>query len=128
MSTRVICMIDMDCFYAQVEQVRLKFPPSKPLAVQQWGGLIAVNYAARPFGIKRSTTAQEAKKLCPEIHLQHVATFHGEETLSSYHPNPHYSTHKACLDVYRKASRRVMSIFSEFVPNMERASIDEAIL
>lgn len=68
------------------EQVRLGLSPDEPLAVQQWQGLIAVNYAARKAGIKRYAivvfqspialsvlpscghrhcTASEAKKLCP---------------------------------------------------------------
>lgn len=33
---RVIAHIDLDCFYAQVEMVRLSIPDDKPLAVQQW--------------------------------------------------------------------------------------------
>lgn len=44
---RVISLCDLDCFYAQVEGVRLKVDPDEPLAVSQWGGLIAINYAAR---------------------------------------------------------------------------------
>lgn len=38
---RVILHLDLDCFYAQVEQNRLKIPLNVPLAVQQWNGLIA---------------------------------------------------------------------------------------
>lgn len=38
---RVIAHLDLDCFYAQVERVRLSIPFDKPLAVQQWGALIA---------------------------------------------------------------------------------------
>ncbi|KAL3899752.1 MAG: hypothetical protein SGCHY_001819 [Lobulomycetales sp.] len=122
----MIIHIDLDAFYAQVEQVRLGLPASTPLAVQQWGGLIAVNYAARPFGIKRSTSAAEARSLCPEIHLQHVATFRGDQQRSEYRDSQDYRTDKACLDTYRKASRQIMQIFKEFVPKFERASIDEA--
>ncbi len=33
---RVIAHIDLDCFYAQAEMVRLRIPEDKPLAVQQW--------------------------------------------------------------------------------------------
>lgn len=33
---RVILHLDLDCFYAQVETVRLAIPPTEPLAVQQW--------------------------------------------------------------------------------------------
>ena len=41
---RVVIHLDLDCFYAQVEAKRLGIDPSVPLAVQQWSGLIAVNY------------------------------------------------------------------------------------
>lgn len=39
---RVISLCDLDCFYAQVEGVRIKADPDEPLAVSQWGGLIAI--------------------------------------------------------------------------------------
>ena len=48
---RIICHLDLDCFYCQVEHVRLNIPASEPLAVQQWSSVIAVNYAARACGI-----------------------------------------------------------------------------
>ncbi|KAJ2451939.1 N-acetyltransferase eso1 [Coemansia sp. RSA 2424] len=51
--SRAIIHIDLDCFYCQVEQLRLGIGPDVPLAVQQWQGLIAVNYAARARGVKR---------------------------------------------------------------------------
>lgn len=38
---RVILHIDLDCFYAQVESLRLGVGPGVPLAVQQWNSLIA---------------------------------------------------------------------------------------
>lgn len=53
---RVVLHLDLDCFYAQVEQRRLGISASEPVAVQQWGSLLAVNYAARKFGVKRSTS------------------------------------------------------------------------
>ena len=56
---RVIIHVDMDCFYAQVEHRRLEIPLSQPLAVQQWEGLIAVNYAARSKGVTRFMRIQE---------------------------------------------------------------------
>lgn len=46
---RLIIHADLDCFYCQVEQVRLKLDSSQPIAVQQWQGLIAVNYAGMDF-------------------------------------------------------------------------------
>jgi hypothetical protein len=66
---RVIAHVDMDCFYCQVEHKRLGIPPTTPLAVQQWNMMIAVNYAARPFGIKRGMKAEECRKRCPGIQL-----------------------------------------------------------
>jgi nucleotidyltransferase/DNA polymerase involved in DNA repair len=54
---RVIIHLDLDCFYAQVEQQRLKIPDGKPVAVQQWGSLLAVNYEARKFGVERGEKA-----------------------------------------------------------------------
>lgn len=50
---RVVIHLDLDCYYAQVEQRRLKIPADQPVAVQQWGCLLAVNYVARKFGVLR---------------------------------------------------------------------------
>ncbi|KAA1111847.1 DNA-directed DNA polymerase eta rad30 [Puccinia graminis f. sp. tritici] len=93
---RVIAHCDVDAAYAQFEQVRLKIPPEKPLAVQQWRGLIAVNYPARKFGITRHLPFDQARKLCPELICVHVATYaHGDsETEAKYHENPRAETHK----------------------------------
>jgi nucleotidyltransferase/DNA polymerase involved in DNA repair len=61
-------------------------PPSLPVLARhgsshlsrltlQRQALIAVNYPARVFGIGRHCTAAEAKKLCPQLISQHVATW-----------------------------------------------------
>ena len=49
-------------------------PTSTPLAVQQWDGIIAVNYSARKFGVKRGDRAETALGKCPQIKLVHVET------------------------------------------------------
>src|SRR4051794_25356572 len=72
---RCIALIDYDAFYAQCEMVRLGVAETQPLAVQQWQGLIAINYPARDFGLNRHVTVTEAKTKCPEIIVQHVATW-----------------------------------------------------
>ena len=70
---RVILHLDMDAFYAAVEAKRLGLNSRKvPLGVVQYDSLIAVSYAARPYGVKRGMRAEEARKLCPEISLPHV--------------------------------------------------------
>ena len=76
---RVIIHLDLDAFYAQVESRRLGIDPSTPLVVQQWRGIIAVNYAARAAGIKRHLTVDEAVKLCPGVVFVHVETIGDDE-------------------------------------------------
>ena len=73
-SGRVIIHADLDCFYVQVEQKRLGIPRGVPAAVQQWDGLIAINYAARAAGITRHMRVKEAMAKCPELQCIHVQT------------------------------------------------------
>ncbi|KAI8321774.1 putative N-acetyltransferase eso1, partial [Martensiomyces pterosporus] len=108
-------------------QLRLGISPDVPLAVQQWQGLIAVNYAARSQGVKRMDTVSEARDKCPDIRLVHVPTF-TEGTMPAYHALPRVSTHKVSLDEYRKASRQIMNLVKRLCPTMIKASIDEAYL
>ncbi|CAI9102870.1 OLC1v1001229C4 [Oldenlandia corymbosa var. corymbosa] len=75
--SRVIAHVDMDCFYVQVEQRKQPNLRGQPTAVVQYnnwkgGGLIAVGYEARKFGVKRSMRGDEAKEVCPQIHLVQV--------------------------------------------------------
>ena len=58
----------------QVEQKRLNIPRSTPVAVQQWEGLIAINYACRAAGITRHMRVGEATKICPDLQAVHVQT------------------------------------------------------
>ena len=80
---------------AEFEMVRLGIAEDQPVCVQQWTGLIAVNYPARKFGITRhmdvscaqnrflritfltdifNCQVHEAKKKCPHLQTIHVAT------------------------------------------------------
>ena len=65
----------MDAYYAQVEMKRHNLDVSKPMAVQQWNSIIALNYAAKGLGVKRSMTVYDALCVCPELTLVHVSTF-----------------------------------------------------
>ncbi|KAJ1563433.1 DNA-directed DNA polymerase eta rad30, partial [Nowakowskiella sp. JEL0078] len=139
---RVIIHIDLDCFYAQVEHVRLGIPFYTPLAVRQWDALIAVKH----------TTAKEAKVLCPDckshyykfylkdIILQHVATYKSGDSFPTYHDSPNQQSHKVSLDIYRMASRNIFTVMKSVIDRycldsnpskvgsykLEKASIDEA--
>lgn len=136
----VILHIDLDAFYAQVEMKRLNVPRDEPLAVQQWNGLIAVNYPARKFGIGRHVKADEARKLCPGIHLIHVGMslwlvtlFQSNRRAATINEagesvdDPSKGTSKVSLERYRLASFAIFEIFLNTVAdqNCERASIDE---
>lgn len=114
--SRIIAHVDMDCFYVQVEQRKQPDLRGKPTAVVQYnswkgGGLIAVGYEARKDGVKRSMRGDEAKEVCPEIHLVQVPVARG----------------KADLTIYRDAGSEVVSILAR-KGRCERASIDEVYL
>jgi len=114
--------------------VRLNISPDQPLAVQQWQGLIAINYPARAYGLNRHVTISEAKKQCPDIICQHVATWKEGDERWAYHDDAfqHMDTHKVSLDPYRKESRRILALIKEVLPSdcqrVEKASIDEVFL
>ncbi|EOX96839.1 DNA polymerase eta, putative isoform 3 [Theobroma cacao] len=114
--SRVIAHIDMDCFYVQVEQRKqpqLRGLPTAVVQYNEWkgGALIAVSYEARKFGVKRSMRGEEAKEVCPQIHLVQVPVARG----------------KADLNGYRNAGSEVVSILARR-GRCERASIDEVYL
>lgn len=132
---RVIALLDLDAFYAQCEMVRLGVPPDQPLAVQQWQGLIAINYPARAYGLNRHVTVAEAQKACPNIIVQHVATWKEGDDKWAYHEDSfkNIGTHKVSLDPYRLQSRRIIALIKEILPappvqRVEKASVDEVFL
>ncbi|KFM23101.1 DNA polymerase eta [Auxenochlorella protothecoides] len=103
---KVICHVDLDAFYAQVEAKR---DPNrlagKPLAVVQYNpqgdlrtllpeddrvipaspnSIIAVSYEARAQGVRRNMRGDEACALCPDLILVQVPTAHGKADLTLY--------------------------------------------
>ncbi|KAG4437702.1 hypothetical protein IFR05_006826 [Cadophora sp. M221] len=131
---RVIAHVDLDGFYAQCEMVRLGVKEDQPLAVQQWQGLIAINYPARAFKLARHVSPTEAKKLCPNIILQHVATWREGDETWAYHDDAasNIATHKVSLDPYRLESRKILKCIKDALPEnlqkVEKASIDEVFM
>ncbi|XP_056326537.1 DNA polymerase eta [Danio aesculapii] len=113
---RVVALVDMDCFYVQVEQRLKPELKNKPCVVAQYktwkgGGIIAVSYEARAHGVSRNMFADDARKLCPDLQVARVPEAHG----------------KADLTHYREASVEVIEVMSRFAV-IERASIDEAYM
>ena len=102
--------------------------------MQQWQGLIAINYPARKFGLSRHITPIEAKKLCPDLICQHVATWKEGEDRWAYRDDAGVgiATQKASLDPYRLQSRKILACIKETLPassqKVEKAGIDEVFL
>jgi len=105
---RKIIHIDMDAFYASVEQRDAPELRGKPVIVG-WPGersvVCAASYEARKFGVHSAMPATRAKRLCPD------GTF--------IHPN---------FDKYREVSRQIRNIFERHTPLVEPLSLDEAYL
>lgn len=97
-------------------------------------GLIAVNYPARDKGIGRHCNVTEAKKLCPDLVAQHVATWREGDDKWAYRDDAaaNIATDKVSLDPYRLESRKILALVKEFLPQnlqkVEKASIDEVFL
>jgi DNA polymerase-4 len=108
-STRRIIHIDMDAFYASVEQRDDPGLRGKPLAVggspQSRGVVAAASYEARKFGVRSAMPMARAVRLCP--HLEIV--------------RPDFAR-------YRAASQQVMAILRSCTPLVEPLALDEAYL
>ncbi|NXX97777.1 POLH polymerase, partial [Centropus bengalensis] len=84
---RVVALVDMDCFFMQVEQrldPRLRGRPCAVLQYTAWqgGGIVAVSYEARAFGVSRGMWASQARALCPELALVRVPQARGKADLT----------------------------------------------
>jgi len=107
---RKIIHIDMDAFYASVEQRDNPEYQGKPLVVggspQGRGGVVATaSYEARKFGIRSAMSSKQALKLCP--HALFV---------------------RPRFDAYKEASVKIREIFSRYTDLIEPLSLDEAYL
>jgi DNA polymerase IV len=105
---RKVIHIDMDAFYASVEQRDHPGLRGKPVAVggsQQRGVVAAASYEARKFGVHSAMPSLTAKRKCPDLIFV-----------------------KPRFDVYKAISDQIRQIFAEYTQIIEPLSLDEAYL
>src|SRR5688500_19016238 len=106
--SRAILHVDMDAFYASVEQRDRPELRGQPVIVggtSNRGVVAAASYEVRKFGVRSAMPIREALRRCP---------------------------HAVCvpprMSVYREVSHEVFRVFHEYTPVVEGLSLDEAFL
>ena len=105
---RKIIHIDMDAFYASVEQRDNPQLRGQPVAVggaRERGVVAAASYEARKFGVRSAMASVVARRKCPDLIFV-----------------------KPRFEVYKAVSQQIRAIFSEHTPSIEPLSLDEAYL
>ncbi|MFP4060896.1 MAG: DNA polymerase IV [Bacteroidales bacterium] len=105
---RKIIHIDMDAFYASIEQRDNPSLKGKPVAVggaSKRGVVAAASYESRKFGVKSAMSSVVAKRLCPGLIFI-----------------------RPRFEVYKSVSETIMEIFHEYTDLVEPLSLDEAFL
>ena len=105
---RKIIHIDMDAFYASVEQMDNPELKGKPLAVggsEIRGVVSAASYEARKFGVRSAMSGIQAKRNCPDLIFV-----------------------RPRFDRYKEISKKIRAIFHDYTDLVEPLSLDEAYL
>ncbi len=105
---RKIIHVDMDAFYASVEQLDHPELRGKPIAVgggTKRGVVAAASYEARKFGVRSAMSGMMAQKKCPDLIFVKVR-----------------------FDRYREISEKIKAIFHDYTDLVEPLSLDEAYL
>src|SRR5687768_2156005 len=105
---RKIIHVDLDAFFASVEQRDNPELRGKPVAVggsRERGVVAAASYEARKFGVHSAMPSISAKRNCPDLIFV-----------------------KPRFDVYKEVSLQIREVFAEYTPIIEPLSLDEAYL
>ena len=103
-----IIHVDMDAFYASVEQLDNKELRGKPVAVgggEERGVVAAASYEARKYGVRSAMSGILAKKKCPQLVFV-----------------------KPRFERYKEISQKIRAIFYKYTDLVEPLSLDEAYL
>lgn len=104
----MICLIDLNCFFAQIEQQDYLFWRNKPVAVTngtKGSTIITSSYEARAFGVKTGMRLKEARQLCPNL-IQAPSR----------------------PERYTEVSTQIMTSLQKISPDLMVASVDEAYI
>ncbi|HEY6868000.1 MAG TPA: DNA polymerase IV [Candidatus Eisenbacteria bacterium] len=105
----MILLVDMDAFFASVEQAHHPHLRGQPVIVcgdpSRRGVVTAASYEARPFGVRAGMALQEARRLCPQAHY--------------VEGNP---------DKYVALSLQLLELYTTYTPDVEPFSVDEAFV
>ena len=108
LANRKIIHVDMDAFYASVEQMDNPELQGKPVAVgggSERGVVAAASYEARKFGVRSAMSGFQARKNCPDLIFV----------------KPRFAR-------YKEISKQIRGIFYEYTDLVEPLSLDEAFL
>ncbi|CAK9098842.1 DNA polymerase iota (Rad30 homolog B) [Durusdinium trenchii] len=103
---RCVAAIDMDCFYAQCEELRHPELKGRPVGVQQKALVITSNYTARACGVQKGDSLQVVKEKCPEITI-----CNGED-----------------LTFYGQVSQQFFDVAARFSSKVEKLGLDEVFV
>ena len=105
---RIVAHADMDAFYAAIEQLDDPALQGRPVLVgprSDRGVVLTASYEARPYGVGSAMPMAKARRMCP----------------SAIIIPPRF-------DRYQEVSETIMKVFSNFSPDVEALSLDEAFL
>jgi DNA polymerase-4 len=108
MASRVVLHVDMDAFYASIEQRDDPGLRGRPVVVgggENRGVVAAASYESRVFGVRSAMPMAEARRRCPDLVRIAPRMAH-----------------------YQAVSRDIFAVFNEFTPMVEGLSLDEAFL
>ncbi|CAD5217169.1 unnamed protein product [Bursaphelenchus okinawaensis] len=117
---RIICLLDVDCFYVQVARKLNPELADEPVVVCQYGQrdlILSSSYEARKLGVKKGVRLAEAQKICPNVKLSRIPQYPDIDL--------------ANLEFHYEESASIFEAIAEFCgedAKIERASVDECYI